>query len=47
MFTAVYVVEAVMLIYCDWRNYFNDEWKRFDFFIVVMAVIAIVVKNFV
>ena len=44
LFTTIYIFEAILLIYVDWRNYFADEWRRFDFFIVVVAVLGLVVK---
>jgi len=45
-FTVVFLIEAVMKILAWRRSYFKEGWNRFDFFIVVISVIELVITAF-
>jgi hypothetical protein len=43
LFTAIFTLEAAAKITAYKKEYFHDNWNRFDFFIVVVSLIEIVV----
>jgi hypothetical protein len=46
-FTAIFILEAVIKILAYKKVYFRDSWNRFDFFIVVVSVIEIILTFFI
>jgi len=46
IFTGIYTIEAAALIIVDWKSYFKDEWRQFDFLIVLAAIFGIILKRF-
>jgi len=47
IFTSIFVLEAVIkLIGLGGKNYFQDGWNRFDFFVVAASVTEIFLSNF-
>jgi voltage-gated sodium channel type II alpha len=46
-FTIIFIIEAVIKITAYKKVYFQDGWNRFDFFIVVVSVIEIIMTLFI
>mmetsp|Transcript_20713 Transcript_20713/g.31751 ORF Transcript_20713/g.31751 Transcript_20713/m.31751 type:complete len:159 (-) Transcript_20713:1320-1796(-) len=38
IFTAVFIVEAVLKLTAFGQSYFNNAWNKFDFFVVVSSI---------
>eukprot|EP01029_Cantina_marsupialis_P014366 TRINITY_DN31738_c0_g1_i2.p1 TRINITY_DN31738_c0_g1~~TRINITY_DN31738_c0_g1_i2.p1 ORF type:complete len:336 (-),score=50.18 TRINITY_DN31738_c0_g1_i2:131-1138(-) len=43
-FLAIFVIEILMKWTSDWKNYWPDNWNRFDFIIVAASLIAFIVE---
>jgi voltage-dependent calcium channel L type alpha-1D len=47
LFTAIFTLEAAIKLIAFKREYFIDSWNRFDFFIVSVSIIELIVTQFV
>ena len=42
-FTAIFIIEAVVKVTgLGWHNYWRSGWNKFDFFLILMAIIDII-----
>ena len=44
IFTGIYTFEMIIKLVALRRNYFNDNWNNFDFFIVLTAYVGLFLK---
>lgn len=45
-FTAVFIIEAAIKVTgLGWHNYWRNGWNKFDFFLIVMAIVDIIVTQ--
>jgi len=43
----LFIIEAIIkTTYYGWKNYINDSWNRFDFFIVIISIPSLIVLIF-
>eukprot|EP01062_Namystynia_karyoxenos_P001522 TRINITY_DN1051_c1_g1_i1.p1 TRINITY_DN1051_c1_g1~~TRINITY_DN1051_c1_g1_i1.p1 ORF type:complete len:2267 (+),score=738.59 TRINITY_DN1051_c1_g1_i1:119-6919(+) len=45
-FATVFLLEAVLKIFCFGLSYFSDAWNRFDFMLVVLSIVAVFLDVF-
>ena len=41
IFTAIFIVEAALKIFCFGASYFGTSWNKFDFFVVIASILDI------
>lgn len=42
-FTTIFIIEAVIKVTgLTWHNYWRSGWNKFDFFLIVMAIVDII-----
>jgi len=46
IFGSIFTVEAIMKIIAYRRNYFRDAWNKFDFTVVVLTWLVVIIMSF-
>lgn len=46
IFGAIFTMEAIMKIYAYRRNYFREAWNKFDFTVVILTWLVVIVMSF-
>ena len=41
MFTAIFIIEAILKLIAYGDTYFNNSWNQFDFFVVFSSIIDV------
>jgi hypothetical protein len=45
-FIGIFTAEAIAKLIALRRNYFKDNWNKFDFVVVVLTFLALIIKQF-
>lgn len=42
IFAFIYTIEAILKVIAHGKSYFGENWNRFDFFVVILMIISII-----